>query len=171
MTFEIEIEGRTRTVTVERRRDGGLAYRVTVDGTVHEVDAVTSGAAAWSLLFADSRRLHDVAVAPGAGNGELLVSTAGHTLAVSVNGRRRRRSDDAGGGVGGQRLVAPMPGKVLRVLVGVGDEVTVRQPLVVVEAMKMENELTAARAGRVVEVAVREQTLVEAGQLLLVIDA
>jgi biotin carboxyl carrier protein len=63
-----------------------------------------------------------------------------------------------------------MPGRVVRVLVQPGDEVTARQGLVVIEAMKMENELTATRAGRVREVTVAAGAAVEAGRLLVVIE-
>jgi biotin carboxyl carrier protein len=63
-----------------------------------------------------------------------------------------------------------MPGKVVRVLVQAGDEVQPRQGLVVVEAMKMENELRAARAGRVKEVFVTEGQSVEAGTALVVVE-
>jgi biotin carboxyl carrier protein len=72
--------------------------------------------------------------------------------------------------VGEQRIVAPMPGKVLRVLVTAGQEVAARQPLVVVEAMKMENELASPKAGRIREVAVSEGASVEAGRLLVVVE-
>ena len=60
--------------------------------------------------------------------------------------------------------------KVVRVLVSAGDEVKARQGLVVVEAMKMENELRAARGGRVREVAVTEGQSVEAGTVLMVVE-
>jgi len=70
---------------------------------------------------------------------------------------------------GPQRVVAPMPGKVVRVLVKPGDPVRARQGLVVIEAMKMENELRAARDGTVTEVQAREAMSVEAGTLLVVI--
>ena len=63
-----------------------------------------------------------------------------------------------------------MPGKVLRLLVKPGDEVKARQTLVVVEAMKMENELTSPKAGRVKDVAVKEGVSVEAGRLLVVVE-
>jgi biotin carboxyl carrier protein len=62
-----------------------------------------------------------------------------------------------------------MPGRVVRVLVGPGDEVAARQGVVVVEAMKMENELRAPRAGRVKEIAVAAGASVEAGRVLVVI--
>ena len=63
-----------------------------------------------------------------------------------------------------------MPGKVVRVVVQVGDEVVARQSVVVVEAMKMENELTASRAGRVTEIHVAEGVSVEPGMVLVVIE-
>jgi len=63
-----------------------------------------------------------------------------------------------------------MPGKLVRVLVRPGDTVVARQPVVVVEAMKMENELRATRAGTVADVHAREGQSVEAGALLLVIQ-
>jgi len=63
-----------------------------------------------------------------------------------------------------------MPGKVVRVLVAAGDQVDVRQGVVVVEAMKMENELRAPRAGVVREVAVQEGASVEAGTTLVIIE-
>ena len=81
-----------------------------------------------------------------------------------------RRGAGADGSGGPQRIVAPMPGKVVRVLVAAGDRVAARQGLVVVEAMKMENELRAAGDGRVVSVAVTEGQSVDAGALLAVVE-
>jgi biotin carboxyl carrier protein len=60
-----------------------------------------------------------------------------------------------------------MPGKIVRVLVSTGETVQARQPLVVVEAMKMENELRAARTGTVAEIHVKEGASVDAGALLI----
>ena len=94
-------------------------------------------------------------------------------VAVTLNGRRRwgRRDEDGrGAGSGPQRVIAPMPGKVVRVLVKPGDAVAARQPVVVVEAMKMENELRASREGTVAEIHAREGMSVDAGALLLVIQ-
>ena len=63
-----------------------------------------------------------------------------------------------------------MPGRVVRVLVAAGDQVTARQPVIVVEAMKMENELRSPKAGRVKDVAVAPGMSVEAGRVLVVIE-
>ncbi|MGH9347374.1 MAG: biotin/lipoyl-containing protein, partial [Vicinamibacterales bacterium] len=84
----------------------------------------------------------------------------------------RRPADAAGArtGDGPHAIVAPMPGKVVKVLVSAGDAVAARQGVVVVEAMKMENELRAAKAGTVAEVRVSEGASVEAGTVLVVVE-
>jgi biotin carboxyl carrier protein len=170
MTFEIEVSGRTRMVAVERV--GDRRYRVVLDGTAHAVDAARVGVFGLSLLFdSDSRAAHDVQVTPSGPTGELLVSMAGRVVAATVNGRRRRRAADAGvAGPGEHRVVAPMPGRVVRLLVAPGEDVGARQGVVVVEAMKMENELRSPKAGRVREIAVAAGDSVEAGRLLVIIE-
>jgi biotin carboxyl carrier protein len=90
---------------------------------------------------------------------------------VVVDGQRQSRGRQAHAArPGEQRVKAPMPGRIIRVLVKAGDEVAHRQGLVVIEAMKMENELAAPKAGTVKEVSVTEGTSVEAGRLLVVIE-
>ncbi|MBA2301247.1 MAG: acetyl-CoA carboxylase biotin carboxyl carrier protein subunit [Acidobacteria bacterium] len=169
MTFEIDINGRTRTVAIEKTVGG--KYRVSLDGQLHEINAARVGVYGLSLLDGQAGISREVQVTPGTTRGELLVSLSGRTIAATVNGRRTGRAGvDAGGGDGEQTVVAPMPGRVVRVLVAAGDEVAVRQGVVVVEAMKMENELRAPRAGKVKEINVTPGTLVEAGRVLLVIE-
>ena len=88
-----------------------------------------------------------------------------------MNGRRRwgRGDESAADHSGPERLLAPMPGKIVRVLVKTGEPVSARQPVVVIEAMKMENELKASQAGTVAEIHVRDGQSVDAGALLAVI--
>jgi len=71
---------------------------------------------------------------------------------------------------GPQRVTAPMPGKIVKLLVKPGDKVQPRQGVVVVEAMKMENELRARAEGTVTEVRVTEGSSVEAGAILVVLE-
>jgi biotin carboxyl carrier protein len=113
-----------------------------------------------------------VQLAPGQTPGELLASLSGRTLAVGVNARRTGRAaiETGAGAHGEQKIVAPMPGRVVRVLVAAGDAVEMRQPVIVVEAMKMENELRSPKAGTVRDVAVSAGASVEAGRVLVVID-
>jgi biotin carboxyl carrier protein len=165
--FEIDVAGRTRTVTVVRT---GATFAVTVDGHSRQVDAARVSAHEMSLLV-DTVLPHDTVIVPGRTAGEMTVTVDGTAVPVVVNGRRsRRRADLADGGSGPQQLLAPMPGKIVRVMVKAGDLVDARQPLVVVEAMKMENELRAARGGTVSEVHAHEGRSVDAGALLVTIQ-
>ena len=171
MTFEIDLNGRTRSLSIERKADG--RFRVLLDGTPHDLDAARVGVYGLSLLLDGHEGVsEEVQVAPGGTQGELLVTLAGRTVAATVNGRRTRRAgaDAAGGAHGEQAVIAPMPGRVVRVLVSPGDEVAARQGVVVVEAMKMENELRSPKAGRIREVNVTPGTSVEAGRVLLVVE-
>jgi biotin carboxyl carrier protein len=172
MTFEVEMNGRTRSVSVERtgRPD---RFRVTVDGTETLVDAQRSGEFAVSLLFPEGAHAGvRVSLAPGQASGEMRAYLRGRSVSVDVNGRRTGRgaADTGAGAHGEQRVVAPMPGRVVRVLVNAGDAVDARQPVVVVEAMKMENELRSPKSGRVKDVAVTTGASVEAGRVLMVIE-
>jgi biotin carboxyl carrier protein len=176
VTFEIDLNGRTRAVSIERAgpaANGALRLRVSVDGESTLVDVQRSGEFGWSLVFPDAADASTtVHVAPGQAPGEMLAYLAGRVAAVGVNATRTGRgaADADGSAHGEQKVVAPMPGRVLRVLVAAGDSVEARQPVVVVEAMKMENELRSPKAGRVKSVAVAEGTSVEAGRVLVVID-
>ena len=84
--------------------------------------------------------------------------------------RQWKRSADGAGGQGRAAILAPMPGKVVRVLVAVGDEVEAGQGIIVVEAMKMQNEMKAPRAGRVAAIQAKENDSVVAGATLAVIE-
>ena len=171
MTFEIDINGRMRSVSVERVPGAGH-YRATVDGRTHDVDAVRVGEFGLSLLVDGVAASREIAVAPGSARGELLIAFEGRTVPASVNARRTgRAAADAGGSAHGEQPVkAPMPGRVVRVLVQPGDAVAARQGVIVVEAMKMENELRSPKAGRVKEVSVEAGASVEAGRVLVVIE-
>ena len=185
MIFEIAIGDKLRTVGIVRK--GGMLH-VDLDGRTHIVDARRISDSVVSMLVqrgdaaAPSRSI-DAAFAsqparrsPGEGGaaGDFDVHLDGRTIPVQIRpagsfGRQNRVGTGAPT-TGPQRVVAPMPGKVVRVLVKPGDEVKARQGLVVVEAMKMENELRAARDGRVRDVAVTEGQSVDAGAVLLIVE-
>lgn len=165
MQYEVEVDGRTLPVHI-RRLDGH--YLVTVDGREWAVDAARVDGHTLSLLINGAS--HEVTIAPDRASGQLIVGVGGVPVVAALNSRRRwGRKDDGAGGGGPQRIVAPMPGKVARVLVTPGTAVVPRQPLIVIEAMKMENELRASREGKVAEIHVQEGQSVDAGVLLLVV--
>jgi biotin carboxyl carrier protein len=180
LQYEIEIGGHARQIIVTRRGD---RFAVVVDGTPWDVEVAVIDAQTLSLIAARGRpdagvaekgstaRSYEVTVVRDPLAPErLLVSVGSRVLAVTANGRRhqKRRTEEASAGP--QRIVSPMPGKIVRVLVQPGDAVSARQPLVVVEAMKMENELRALRDGIVRDVHVKKGASVEAGTPLVLVE-
>jgi biotin carboxyl carrier protein len=179
MTLEIDVGETTHVVSVEHDVAAGVRpgrFRVVVrerhtsgDARAVDLDARRT-ASGVSIVYAHDGRSVDVAVTPRAG-GERFLQLPHVALTAFVGGRGSAPAAAAGDSTDrGQRLTAPMPGRVVRVLVRVGDEVTARQGLVVIEAMKMENQLVAARPGKVRDIAVSEGRSVEAGHLLITLD-
>lgn len=171
MELQINIGGRTRTVLIDGQ-DG--QYRVTSDGTTLLADVARVDETTYSVIFPERGcASHEVGVAAAGADGDLAVHLASGIATVrrpAGPGRFGGRGAHAAQAVGTQQVLAPMPGKVVRVLVKPGDQVKARQGLVVVEAMKMENELRSPKDGRIVEVAVAEGMSVEAGRLLVVVE-
>ncbi len=175
MRMEIEVNGKVRDVTVEMDAARPDRVRVSWDGTTREVDARVverdrHGVALSLVRVGDSAASRQVRCVATGRNGVTAVHLGDAVVEVVINGRQVAGESVGDAAGGASRLVAPMPGKVVRVLVAHGDEVEARQPLVVVEAMKMENELTAPRAGTVTDVPVTEGMSVEAGRLLAAIE-
>lgn len=176
MTFDVQVGDAIRTVTVHRK---GLLLHVDIGGRTHVVDVRRVGDATLSMLVSNGDAPRpvtsiDAAIAVNGIPGAFDVHVDGRTIPVQIRqagafGRQKQKGGSAAG-AGPQRIVSPMPGKVVRVLVSAGDEVNARQGLVVVEAMKMENELRAARPGRVREVTVSEGQSVDAGAVLMVVE-
>ena len=175
MRIEVEVNGKVRDVTVEPDAAHPGRMQVSWDGTAREVDARVVERDRHGMVLslvqvgagAASRQVRCVAAGR---NGLMRVHLGDTVVETVINGRRVGEGVSGAAAGGASRLTAPMPGKVVRVLVAPGDQVEARQPLVVVEAMKMENELGAPRAGTVSEVPVTEGMSVEAGRLLAAIE-
>ena len=168
----VEVGGRTYHVTVEPVQAAVSRFRMSWDDQARVLDARQIDTATLSLVaVGDATGSRDVRFVETSRPGGLDVHIDGAVVSMVVD---REGGPVSGGAVddssGPCRVVAPMPGKVVRVGVEVGDEVVVRQSVVVVEAMKMENELTASRAGRVTEIHVAEGVSVEPGMVLVVIE-
>jgi pyruvate carboxylase subunit B len=154
----------TVEVTGERGR-----YRVTLGGEVWEVDARLTAQGIYSLLIAGVSHVADVTDRDGA----CVVDVGDETYVIRVEEQTRYVIRTRGGAAGGrahQTLVAPLPGKITHVAVRPGDTVAAGDTLLVIEAMKMENELRAGAPGTVAEVRVRAGQTVNAGDVLLIID-
>jgi glutaconyl-CoA/methylmalonyl-CoA decarboxylase subunit gamma len=174
----VVIAGQRYLVTIEPAAQSGEVARLLVmvthgtgpmeESRSFEIDARQTEIGAAFVYLADARSV-DAAVTRSSA-GRALVQVSGFDVDAEVVRAGGSVSTGSVGQSGEQRLVSPMPGRIVRVLVAPGDDVVAKQGLVVVEAMKMENELTAARPGRVREVAVAEGISVESGRLLVIID-
>jgi biotin carboxyl carrier protein len=144
-------------------------YRITIGDEVWEVDARLTPQGIYSLLIDGVSHVADVLDRDGA----CVVTVGGELYDITVEEQTRHIIRTRGGAQGGSRsrtLTAPLPGKISRVAVRPGDPVNAGDTLVVIEAMKMENEFKAGAAGTVAEVRVAPGQAVNAGDVLIVMS-
>jgi len=162
------VGGRERRLEVQHLE--GSRFRVSVDGGApREVEALRGTATGLGALVGTAHVEAGVEE-----DGETLrLDRCGESSVVELLDDRThllRTTSVAAHHAGPVAVCAPMPGKVVKLLVGAGDAVHDGQGLVVIEAMKMENELRAPRAGRVSDLRVREGQAVEGREKLLVLE-
>lgn len=171
MRYFVQIEGKEHVADVTELPGGGFDVRLCdTEGNPSKALDVEVSATAMFLAVRVDGRMFDMVL-----DGEtpkLAVFASGRRHAVVIENAHQRAAASvrkAGGGDGGGLVVSPMPGKVVKVLVKDGDAVEPGRPLVVVEAMKMENELVAEIAGTVQKVFVQPGDAVEGGARLVTI--
>jgi len=165
MKLNIELGGKTRSVALSRLADGRL--RCAIDGRELVADIVEIAPGVFSILLgADVFEIRVEAAA-----GKLRVQIGGKEYVAGVHDPRswRRASGAAIESRGRQPVVAPMPGKVVRVLVAAGEPIEAGQGIAVVEAMKMQNEVRSPKTGSVERLFVAEGQTVNAGEVLATI--
>ncbi len=158
-----------REVTISVVELGGANYKVEIDGVEHVVDARQVAGRLWSVLYRGASFVVDVTPLP-AEEYEALIQGDCHKFALMNEQRRAMIRAGGKGSAGKAMLTSPMPGKVVKLLVKEGQEVGAGQGVIVVEAMKMENELKSALAGKVKEIFVEEGQVVESGAKLLLVE-
>ncbi len=163
MRFSAKSGQRILEVTIERRNG---SYSVEIDGVQYEVDSHKLEADFYSILTGG--RSYEVSVEATRDGYRVRHGAAEQLVTLSDPGRQAR--EELVDKKGTAAIVCAMPGKVVRVLVSVGDKVEAGQGVIVVEAMKMENEITAPKPGRVSSIAVQPGETVESGAELLVIE-
>lgn len=168
MKVGIELGGRAHTVELLRV---GERLRCCVDGRVLEADAVEVANGVYSVLMCGES--FEVRVEPrgGAGSAGLRVIVGNREFSTDVQDPRqwRRHRGAALEAEGRQQVLAPMPGKIIRVLVKAGDSIEMKQGLMVVEAMKMQNEIRSPKSGIVERLMVTEGQTVNTGEVLAII--
>lgn len=165
-TFIAKLEDREVTIEVEPL--GSWHYRVRIDGREQTIDA-RRVAGGWSLLIGAEN--HEVSLARAGEDYDVLVENRRFRFRMMSEERARRVAARGAREESGRReLKASMPGKVLHLLVAVGDRVETKQGLLVIEAMKMENEIKSHGAGEVKEIRVKAGQAVESGEVLIVLE-
>jgi biotin carboxyl carrier protein len=165
MNYEVRISGVAHTVEIERDAEG---WQARLDGKPSAADVIEIAPNNFSVLL--SGRSHEIHVTASPG-GQLQLQTGGCEFTAEVIDPRSWRGRRHGGAEaeGRQQIAAPMPGKVVRVLVKAGDAVETGQGLLVVEAMKMQNEIRSPKSGTVELVLVAEGQAVNAGEVLCIV--
>ncbi|MEZ4429611.1 MAG: biotin/lipoyl-containing protein [Nannocystaceae bacterium] len=166
-SFAVEVDGHAHAAAVTLADDGGA--QVEVDGEVFEVRAAPDGA----VLVRAADRQHLVSPDPQPRPTHATLAGCGHTLTIRTAQEAALAaalSAGAGAGAGASKITAPMPGRVVKILVAAGEAVEQGAPVIIVEAMKMENEMYAPGAGVVRTIAVAEGDTVDGGQLLCEFD-
>ncbi len=170
MKFEVHLTGSSgkqlRTVDLEREAD---RWKITLDGQPVEADAVEVAPHTLSLLL--EGQSFEIRVSP-LPDGALKLQTGLHDFTAELVDPRawRGRKHGALEAEGRQQVFAPMPGKVIRLLVQEGDMVETGQGLLVVEAMKMQNEIRSPKVGKVERLHVKEGQPVNSGEILCIVS-
>jgi biotin carboxyl carrier protein len=165
MKLDVEIDGKTHSVERVQERD---LSRWFADGLPLDADAAEVSPAVYSiLLHGESFEVRIEKV-----GSELRAIALGREYKIVIRDPRewKRNRGGATEAEGRQQVTAPMPGKVVRILVATGDRVQAGQGLMVVEAMKMQNEIRTPKSGKIERLAVTEGQTVNAGEVVAVVS-
>jgi acetyl/propionyl-CoA carboxylase alpha subunit len=164
MTYDIAIDGKNYRLDLKREESG---WSCRLDGREVEVDAVLARPDVLSLRIGN--QAYEVKCERVGGDLHLWVGSVRFAAEVrdprSLRGRVRAVDDH-----GPKKLTAPMPGKIVRVLVSQGDEVETGAGVLVVEAMKMQNEIKSPKKGTIQKILVTEGAAVNAGDVLAIVE-
>jgi biotin carboxyl carrier protein len=166
MTYDVVVDGKTHRLELTK---GEQTWTCKIDDERMEVDAALTARDVLSVLVGgkacEIKRERSL-------QGELHMVIGSARYAVDVQDPRslRTRRGAAGSEAGPQKITAPMPGKIVRILVSEKDEVKAGQGVIVMEAMKMQNEMKSPKDGRVKKILVAEGSTVNPGDGLAIIE-
>lgn len=167
MKLKTELAGHTHELKIER---AGSKVAATIDGVLYDLEVRPSNPG--EFLFVENTRVYECRVNRRAGQQEMFdVSVGPDNYEIKLIDLKRLRAQSSGAhDHGTAEIIAPMPGRVVRVLVEVGTSVEAGAGIVVVEAMKMQNEMKAPKAGTVVALNAEAGVTVNAGDVLAVVE-
>ena len=176
MKTQLLVDGKLRTALLEESFAGSGAYEGELDGQAVTLDAVLIAPGVVSLILRSGpltgRSFRCIFTQDASEVNGKAVTMGNSTFAYQVHDPRSLNARKKRAGHSEETLLikASMAGRVVRVLVEAGSEVQARDGIVVIEAMKMQNELRALRAGRITEIRVSAGEMVTAGQVLAVLE-
>ena len=166
MTYDVVVDGKSHRLELMRSEQ---RWKCVVDGEAMEVDAALTARDVLSVLVGNKayeiKRERSLQ-----GELHLVIGSARYAIDVQDPRSLRTRRASAGGEAGPQKITAPMPGKIVRISVAAGDEVKAGQGVIVMEAMKMQNEMKSPKDGKVQKILTSEGATVNPGDVLAVID-
>lgn len=166
MNYYVSLED--KEVLIGVAESGVAQFKIRIDDREIDVDAHKVESDAWSIVI--DNRVYEADLVVSDENIEVLIQGDRYPLIV-LNEQKKALSRAGEAAEGGKQLIdSPMPGKVVKVLVAEGEEVEANQGVVIIEAMKMENEFKSRAPGKVKEVFVKEGDIVEGGEKLLLIE-
>jgi biotin carboxyl carrier protein len=165
MIYEVKVAEKTHRVELHKTESGWICK---FDGQEMQVDAVSTQKGVLSILL-DGKSYEVKQEGTGTDSNIVVGGLRFPTQVRDPRSLRSRRGADAGA-EGIKKIVAPMPGKVVRILAQPGTAVEHGQGVIVIEAMKMQNELKSPKKGIVKKIAVREGAAIEVGQSLAEVE-
>ena len=169
--MQIEIPKENLESQVELLEQDGDRYSFSVDGRIYDLDVLMVENGAYSIIH--EGKSYNIETIPGDNPKKYSVNTILTSFevelvdAASLYARSRQGDEDASGD---SQIAAPMPGKIVKVMVKPGQEVEQGETLVIVSAMKMESEYKAGKNGIVQEVLVKDDDTVDGGQIMIILS-
>jgi biotin carboxyl carrier protein len=163
--LQIKIGGKKRHVEMTQAGERPLW---SIDGQRLEADAIEVSPGIYSILV--NGKSFEVRMQQAGAELRAIAGSREFGIVISDEREWRRKRGNAIEAEGRQQVSAPMPGKIVRVLVKTGDAVRAGQGLLVVEAMKMQNEIRAPKSGTIVRLAVVEGQTVNAGEVVAIVS-
>jgi biotin carboxyl carrier protein len=165
MVYEVDIDGTKHRLELDRTEEG---WQCKLDGRAVALDAVLARRDVLSVLI--NGHAFEIKRERTATDMHLWVGSARYAADLRDPRSLRSRRGAATGDQGARKLLAPMPGKVVRVLAPEKTQVEAGQGVIVVEAMKMQNEMKAVKKGVVKQVLVKEGANVNAGDVMAIVE-
>ena len=165
MTYDVLIDGKSHRLELNQAEGVWLCR---LDGEEVHVDAVLARPNVISLII--DGNAYEVKRELTPTDTHIWVKSARFAAEVRDPRSLRSRRGKGVGTEGPQKLTAPMPGKIVRVLAAAGDAVEAGQGIIVIEAMKMQNELKSPKKGTVSQILAKEGATVSAGEVLAVVE-